>query len=79
LHNLRQGETVRGSEINETGYAPLRPGAGEPPAPGFHLVQYRNVNGMFLYRFRSATPGAVSEAALREHVIAEGHPEVLVR
>jgi hypothetical protein len=77
LRNLRRGAVVRVSEIDETGYAPLRPGAGEPPAPGFHLVQYRNVNGMILYRFTSPTPRTVSEAALREHVIAEGHPEVL--
>jgi hypothetical protein len=77
LGNLRRGATAWVSEIDETGYAPLRPGAGEPPAPGFHLVQYRNVHGLVLYRFRSATPRPVSEAALREHVIAEGHPEVL--
>jgi hypothetical protein len=77
LHNLRQGAKVRVSEIDETGYAPLRPGAGEPPAPGFHQAQYRNVNGMILYRFTSPTPRTVSEAALRERVIAEGHPEVL--
>jgi mannosyltransferase len=77
LDNLRRGATVWASEIDETGYAPLRPGAGEPPAPGFHLVQYRNVHGLILYRFRSATPRPVSEATLREHVIAAGHPEVL--
>ncbi len=77
LHNLRQGATATVSEIDETGYAPLRPGASEPPAPGFHLVQYRNVNGLILYRFRSATPRTVSQATLREHVIAAGHPEVL--
>jgi mannosyltransferase len=79
LRNLRQGATVRVSEIDETGYAPLRPGAGEPPAPGFHLVQHGNVHGMILYRFISPTPRAVGEAQLRGHVIAEGHPEVLVR
>jgi mannosyltransferase len=82
LRNLRRGATVWVSEIDETGYAPLLAdlrsvGAGEPPAPGFHLVQYRNVHGLILYRFRSATPRPVSEVALREHVIAEGHPEVL--
>ncbi len=77
LRNLQQGAMVRVSEIDETGYAPLRSGAGEPPAPGFHLVQYRNVNGMILYRFTSPIPRTVAEAALREHVIAEGHPEVL--
>jgi mannosyltransferase len=79
LRNLRQGATVRVSEIDETGYAPLRPGAGEPPAPGFHLVRHSNVHGMILYRFRSPTPRTVGEAQLREHAIAEGHPEVLVR
>jgi mannosyltransferase len=49
LRNLRRGAAVRVSEIDETGYAPLRPGAGEPPAPGFHLVQHGNVHGMILY------------------------------
>jgi mannosyltransferase len=78
LHNAPLGSTVRVSEIDETGYAPLRPGAGEPPAPGFHLVEHRNVNGLILYRFRAATPRPVSEAELSGHVIAEGHPEVLV-
>ncbi len=78
LRNLRQGASVRVSEIDESGYAPLRSGAGEPPAPGFHLVQRRNVHGMILYRFVSPTARTVGEAQLREHVIAEGHPEVLV-
>ncbi len=79
LRNLRRGATVRVSEIDETGYAPLRPGAGEPPATGFRLVAQHNVNGMIVYRFISPTPRTVSEAQLSEHVIAEGRPEVLVR
>jgi mannosyltransferase len=78
LRNVSQGASVRVSEIDETGYAPLRPGAGEPPAPGFHLVGRENVHGMILYRFVSPTPRTVGEAQLREQVIAEGHPEVLV-
>ncbi len=83
LRNLPRGATVRVSEIDETGYAPLLAdlrsvGAGEPPAPGFRLVEHRDVNGLILYRFRSATPRTVTEAALRSHVIAAGHPEVLV-
>lgn len=79
LRNLRQGALVAVSEIDETGYAPLRPGAGEPPVPGFHLAQQRDVHGLILYRFLSPTTRMVSEAALREHVIAEGRSEVLVR
>jgi mannosyltransferase len=79
LRNLRQGALVAVSEIDETGYAPLRPGAGESPAPGFHLAQRSDVHGLMLYRFLSPTPRTVSEAALREHVIAIGRPEVLMR
>jgi mannosyltransferase len=78
LRNLPRGTAVRVSEIDETGYAPLLPGAGEPPAPGFRLVEYSDVNGLILYRFRAATPRTVAEATLRSHVIAAGHPEVLV-
>jgi hypothetical protein len=78
LRNLRRGAVVRVSEVDETGYAPLRPGAGEPPAPGFYLVQRQDVNGMLLYRFLAPTPRTVPEAALRAHVIAEGRAEVLV-
>ncbi|HXA53979.1 MAG TPA: glycosyltransferase family 39 protein [Solirubrobacteraceae bacterium] len=78
LRNLRRGTVVRVSEIDETGYAPLLTGAGQPPAPGFHLVRRRDINGMLLYRFLAPTPRVVSEAQLRAHVIAEGRPEVLV-
>jgi hypothetical protein len=79
LHNLARGATVTVSEIDETGYAPLRGGAGEPPAPGFHLVERRDIHGLILYRFLSEAPRAVSEATLRRHVITFEHPEMLVR
>ena len=79
LHNLAPGATVATSEIDETGYAPLRPGAGLPPAPGFHLVQRRDIHGLILYRFTSPVPRLLSEAVLRSHVITLAHPEVLVR
>jgi mannosyltransferase len=78
LHNLPAGTTVEVSEIDETGYAPLRASAASPPAPGFHLLSREDVNGLIVYRFVSRTPRAVSEAALRRHVITEAHPEVLV-
>ena len=66
-------------EIDETGYPPLRPRAGAPPAPGFRLVQRDDVNGLILYRFVSPVPRVVSEVALRTHVITpHAHPEVLV-
>jgi hypothetical protein len=78
LHNLPRGADAIVSEIDETGYRPLRPGAGRPPAPGFRLVQRRDIHGLILYRFRSPAPLAVSEAALRAHVITDAHPEVLV-
>jgi mannosyltransferase len=79
LHNLTRDTEIRVREIDETGYAPLRPGAGTPPAGGFRLVQRADVNGLIVYRFRSPTPRPVSEVALRTHVITPlAHPEVLV-
>jgi mannosyltransferase len=78
LHNLPVGRSVTVSEIDETGYVPLRASAGTPPAPGFHLLDRRNVNGLIVYRFVSAIPRTVSAAALRRHVITLAHPEVLV-
>jgi mannosyltransferase len=78
LRNLPPGRTVTVSEIDETGYAPLRPTAGEPPAPGFRLYDRRDVHGLVVYRFLSTTPRTVSEATLRQHVITLAHPEVLI-
>jgi mannosyltransferase len=78
LHNLAEGTTVTVSEIDETGYAPLRASAASPPAPGFHLLSRDDVNGLIVYRFVSSVPRTVSEATLRRHVITEAHPEVLV-
>jgi hypothetical protein len=70
--------TVTVSEIDETGYFPLRASAGSPPAPGFHLLGRDDVNGLIVYRFVSPMPRTVTEATLRRHVITDAHPEVLV-
>jgi mannosyltransferase len=78
LHNLRSGTSVRVREIDETGYAPLRSSAGEPPAPGFRLLDRLDLDGLIVYRFVSRAPRMVSEATLRRHVITLAHPEVLV-
>jgi mannosyltransferase len=78
LHNLAEGTTVKVSEIDETGYAPLRDSAASSPVRGFHLLSRDDVNGLIVYRFVSSVPRTVSEATLRRHVITEAHPEVLV-
>jgi mannosyltransferase len=78
LHNLARRTSVTVSEIDETGYAPLRSSAGSPPAPGFRLLSRSDINGLIVYRFVSSTPRSVSEAVLRRHVITVAHPEVLV-
>ncbi|HTA13877.1 MAG TPA: glycosyltransferase family 39 protein [Solirubrobacteraceae bacterium] len=78
LSNLAQGSKVRVTEIDETGYAPLRKSAGLPPAPGFHLSERLDIHGLIVYRFTSRAPVTISEAVLREHVITDAHPEVLV-
>jgi 4-amino-4-deoxy-L-arabinose transferase-like glycosyltransferase len=78
LRNLPRGSTVLVSEIDETGYAPLRAGAGRSPAAGFRLVRRLSIDGLVVYRFVSPVQRAVPEAALRRHVITLAHPEVLV-
>jgi mannosyltransferase len=78
LHNLRRGRSVLVSEIDETGYAPLRSSAGEPPAPGFALRQRIDVHGLITYRFLAPSPQLVTDAQLRRHVITLAQPEVLV-
>jgi hypothetical protein len=78
LYNLPRGRAVTVSEIDEIGYAPLRTGAGEPPARGFRLVQRLNVDGLVTYRFRASVPVAVSEHALRRAALTQARPEVLV-
>jgi hypothetical protein len=65
-------------EIDESGYAPLRPTAAEPPAVGFHLQARLNINGLIVYRFLSPVPRLVSEATLRRHVITLATPDVLI-
>ncbi|HXN39358.1 MAG TPA: glycosyltransferase family 39 protein [Solirubrobacteraceae bacterium] len=78
LRGMHAGTSVTVNEIDETGYAPLRPFASQPPAPGFHLIERRDVNGLVVYRFVSRTSRSVSEATLRRHVITLAQPEVLV-
>jgi mannosyltransferase len=78
LKNLARGAHVRLTEVDETGYSPLRASAGRPPAPGFRLLERGDVDGLIYYRFVSSVPRMVSEARLRRHVITLAHPEVLV-
>jgi mannosyltransferase len=78
LHGLHADTLVRVSEIDETGYAPLRASAAQPPAPGFHLKARLDIDGLIVYRFVAAAPRLVSEATLRRHVITLAPPNVLV-
>ncbi|HEY5195243.1 MAG TPA: hypothetical protein VIJ39_15415, partial [Solirubrobacteraceae bacterium] len=79
LSNLTSGERARVTEIDETGYAPLRANAERPPAPGFHLSERRDVNGLIVFRFTSRAPVTISQEQLLRAVIAEeGRPEALV-
>ena len=81
-HNLQAGSSVLVSEIDETGvresaaelYEPFRASAGEPPAPGFHLLARMEVGALAVYRFVSSVPRMVSEATLRRHVITLAGP-----
>src|SRR5262249_13043611 len=78
LHNLARGASVSVREIDETGYAPLRASAGQPPVPGFRPVGRLEIDGLIAYRFLSPVTRSVPEVALRRAVITLAHPEVLV-
>jgi hypothetical protein len=78
LRNLARHASVTVSEIDETGYSPVRSSAGKVPAAGFHLLEHREIDGLIVYRFVSSVPRTVSEADLRRNVITLAHPEVLV-
>jgi hypothetical protein len=79
LNNLHAGQTVNVTEIDETGYAPLRPDAERAPVRGFHLTERRDINGLIVYRFTSRVPVTISQGTLLRAVIAEeGRPEALV-
>jgi len=79
LHNMAANTTAAVREIDEIGFFPLRPGASQPPAPGFRLAASREIHDLIVYRFVSPTPRAVSEQTLISHVITLAqHPEVLV-
>ncbi len=78
LQNLARDSYVKVSEIDETGYEPLRAGVTRAPSPGFRLLEDREIDGLFVYRFVSSVPRVVSEVELRRHVITLAHPEVLV-
>jgi Dolichyl-phosphate-mannose-protein mannosyltransferase len=79
LSNVGAGQHVTVTEIDETGYAPLRPDAERAPAPGFRLTERRDINGLIVYRFTSSAPVTISREALLRAVIAEeGRPEALV-
>jgi mannosyltransferase len=78
LYAVAAGGEVRVSEIVETGYAPLAPSAGQPPAAGFLPVAKLDVDGLIAYRFVAPRALLVSAAELRDHVITLAHPDVLV-
>jgi hypothetical protein len=79
LHNLIPGQSVTVREIDEIGFFPLRPGATEPPAPGFRLVSSRDIHDLIVYRFISRSAQRVSQQTLVDHVITlDQHPEVLI-
>ncbi len=79
LRGVGSVSSVSVREVDEVGYAPLSPGAGEPPAPGFALVAKRDVNGLMVYRFVSSIARSVPVAGLVSHEITleQGHQELL--
>jgi mannosyltransferase len=78
LRGLARAASLSVSEIDETGYAPLRAGASRPPAAGFRLAARIDVDGLIAYRFVASAPRSIAAATLRRQVITRAHPRVLV-
>jgi len=78
LRNLAARATATVSEIDEVGYAPLRPSAGRVPAPGFRLLAHEDVDGLVVYRFLAPAPRQLSYAQLRRLALTATHTEVLI-
>jgi hypothetical protein len=78
LRNAYAGQSVTVREIDETGYAPLRRGAGMAPVRGFVAAGRLEAHGLIIYRFVSALPRKVSVERLLREVITDGRAEVLV-
>ncbi len=78
LRHAVPGSVLRLREVVETGYPPLRRGAGRSPAPGFAFAGLYKAHGLVAYRFLAPTPTPVSEALLRRRVITDARAEVLV-
>jgi mannosyltransferase len=75
---LPPGRLIAVREVDEVGYAPLRPSAGEPPAPAFRPAGRIDVDGLIAYRFVASTPQTLTEAALRRQTITATRSEALV-
>jgi mannosyltransferase len=74
---MREHSSIVVDEIDETSNGALPAAASQPPAPGFRLVARLRVDGLSAYRFTSAVPRRISEAALAGLVPAADHPYVL--
>ena len=75
---MREHSSIVVDEIDETSNGALPAAASRPPAPGFRLVARLHVDGLSAYRFTSAVPRRISEAALAGLVPTADHPYVLV-
>ncbi len=77
LRFVRPGTQLTVSEVDYVGYGPLRSTAGRPPTAAFRLSQVRSTHGLYVYRFRAATPQSVAERTLRAHSITDTGSETL--
>jgi hypothetical protein len=72
LRYLTARRAVRVREIDLVGYAPLRPGAAEPPTPAFLPAGRIDHHDLLVYRFVAPTPQLVSGRFLRSLTMTLG-------
>jgi hypothetical protein len=72
LRYLTARRAVRIREIDLVGYAPLRPGAAEPPTPAFLPAGRVDHHDLLVYRFVASTPQLVSGRFLRSLTMTLG-------
>jgi len=77
LRYVRPGATVRVSEIDLVGYAPLNAGAATPLTAAFKPAGRLSIHRLDVYRFVAASPQTLTERELRRDRLTPTSSEVL--
>ncbi len=74
---MHPGTSLRVSEVDLVGYAPVRAAAAIPITPAFRPAGRLTIDRLDVYRFVAATPQTLSETELRADRLTPTSTEVL--